>query len=45
MSTTTTTRWAPTADPYRVRFLRSRFALSEPAAQLLAPMIFGEARQ
>ena len=39
------TRWAPAADPHRVRFLCRRFALSQAAAQTLAPMIFGEARQ
>ncbi len=43
--TNTTTRWTPTPELLRVRRLRQRFALSGPAAQLLAHMIFGEARQ
>ena len=41
----TTTNWVPAADLLRVRRLRQRFALSEPAAQLLAALAYGEARQ
>ena len=43
--TTTTTKWTPATDLLRVRHLRQRFALSEPAAQLLAALAYGEARQ
>ena len=45
MNDTTTMRWAPAADLMRVRRLRQRFALSEPAARLLATLAYGEVRQ
>ncbi|EYD75013.1 hypothetical protein Rumeso_03437 [Rubellimicrobium mesophilum DSM 19309] len=44
-TTTTPPRWAPAPCPHRIRFLCQRYALSEPAARLLAPMVFGEVRQ
>ena len=44
-TSTSTLRWAPPACPHRVRFLCRRYALSETAAQLLAPLVFGEVRQ
>ena len=44
-NTTTSGRWAAPPCPNRVRFLRQRYALSEPAARLLAPLVFGEERQ
>ena len=46
MHPTTTARWTPrTAEPHRVRHLRCRFGLSESAAQAIAALAFGEARQ
>ena len=39
------TRWASAPDCHRIRYLCQRYGLSEPAARLLAPMIYGETAQ
>ena len=44
-TTPATPRWAPAVPAQRVRYLCHRFALSEPAARLLAPLVFGEGQQ
>lgn len=41
----TTTRWAQSPSSHRIRHLCRRYGLSEPAARLLAPFIYGETAQ
>ena len=45
MIVNTDTKWTQASDFLRVRTLRTRFALSEPSARLLAALAYGEARQ